>query len=146
MIVARDERVFFPYTPVVQQWRYAPWDWVMEPGLPNHHLRIVEQGSINFVRWYLVFDTRLGSHGDYSWRLADALERKSLRIAGAAPDQIPGIRQRTERCYLVGYSFLARTDCESIQRWIQTGNESDRWSPQVVAGAGAAVLAAALFL
>jgi len=155
MLVPRDERVFFPYTPVVQQWQYAPvaqqrryepWDWVMLFGFPNHHLRIVEQRWNGSVRWYLIFDTRLGSHGDYSWRRADELdpEHKSVLIARATPDQIPGIRYRTERCHLVGYSFLARTDCESIQRWIQTGNEGDRWSPQVVAGAGAGLLALAL--
>jgi hypothetical protein len=118
----------------------------MELGFPNHHLRTVEQRWINSTRWYLIFDTRLGSHGDYRLRPAHELESKSVRIAGASPDQIPGIRQRTEFCRCIGYSFLARTDCESIQRWIQTGNPADRWSPQVVAGAGAGVLTAALFL
>ncbi len=132
--------------PVVQQWRYQPWDWVMLFGFPNHHLRIVEQRWNGSVRWYWIFDTRLGSHGEYSWRRADELdpEHKSVLIARATPDQIPGIRQRTEQCHLVGYSFLARTDCESIQRWIQTGKEGDRWSPQVVAGAGAGLLALGL--
>jgi len=157
MILRQDERGYFSpyvpvsfllYTPVVQQWRYHPWDWVMLFGFPHHHLRIVEQRWINSARWYLMFDTRLGSHGDYRLRRADELdpEHKSVLIARATPDQIPCIRYRTESCHLLGYSFLARTDCESIQRWIQTGNPADRWSPQVVAGVGTAVLTAALFL
>lgn len=120
-------------TVVVEHWNYEAGDWVVELGLPDHHLRIVRQFfDASAVRWYRIFDTSLrGGYGDYGWRQADELESKSRLKARPEPDQVPAILERTERCRFVEWSILARTECESIQGWIHTGNESDRWSSQV---------------
>jgi hypothetical protein len=114
-------------------WRYEAADWVVEPGLIDHHLRIV-RGFVNHegVRTYQVFDTSLRvGFSDYSLRLADELESKSRLQSRPPVLQVPFILHRTELCRYIDYSLLARTDCESLQRWIHTGNEQNRWSPQV---------------
>ena len=56
------------------------------------------------------------------------------------PGQIPAILERAALSRFLSYSLFARTDCESLQRWIHTGNEQDRWSPQVWMGIGGSVL------
>lgn len=119
-------------------WNYQEGDWVVEPGLPDHHLRIVQWFvDGNLVRWYRVFDTSSRNvYGDYRWRLADELESKSRLKARPEPDRIPAILERTEQCRFIEWSILARTDCESIQGWIHSGDEQDRWSPQVWIGVG----------
>lgn len=124
----------------VEPWKFGPGDWVVEPGLPNHHLRIVERHLENNVRWYKIFDTRMNDVGEYRWRQANELESKSFLYASPTPDQIPAILERTESCRGIEWSAWVRTDCESIQRWIHTGNENDRWSPQVLIGVGLAAV------
>lgn len=125
-------------------WKYEVGDWVVEPGLPDHHLRIVQQFvDGNLACWYGIFDTSLKNmYGDYRWRQANELEPKSRLKARPQPDQVPAILERTEFCRGIEWSMLARTDCESIQGWIHSGNEQDRWSPQVWIGIGAGALAA----
>jgi hypothetical protein len=114
---------------------------VVEPGFPDHHLRIIQQLHENGVRWYLIFDTSLtGRVSDYKWRLADDLESKSRLEKRPDPDDVEAILERTASCRYILYSLLARTDCESLQRWIHTGNEADRWSPQVLIGVGLAAV------
>jgi len=133
----------------VIEWKYEVGDWVVEPGLPNHHLRVVRHfvnlGPLDFrpVRWYGIFDTNLLERGggDYSWRLADELEHTSFLNARPAPGQVPEILKRTEQCRHLPWSIMNRTDCESIQRWIHSGDENDRWSPQVLLGVGTAIAA-----
>ena len=129
---------------VLETWTCRSGDWVVEPGLPDHHLRIVQQLiDANDVRWYRIFDTSLRDvYGDYRWRQANELEPKSRLKTRPQPDQVPAILERTEFCRGIGWSMLARTDCESIQGWIHSGNENDRWSPQVWIGIGAGVLSA----
>lgn len=119
-------------------WNYQEGDWVVEPGIPDHHLRIVQRFvDGNLVRWYRIFDTSPKDvYGDYRWRQADELEAKSRLKARPTPDQIPAILQRTEQCRFIEWSILARTDCESIQGWIHSGDEQDRWSSQVWIGVG----------
>ena len=130
-------------TIVVEQWKYEVGDWVVEPGLPDHHLRIVQQFWDGSILWYRIFDTSLREHhGDYRWRQAIELEARSYLKTRPAADQIPAILERTERCRLIEWSILGRTDCESIQGWIHTGEEKDRWSPQVWIGIGLGVFGA----
>jgi hypothetical protein len=39
-------------------WQYKAGDWVVEPGIPGHHLRIIQQSfDADSVRRYRVFDT-----------------------------------------------------------------------------------------
>src|ERR1017187_7916958 len=59
--------------------RYEVGDWVAEPGLITHHLRIIEcVVDDNSFGWYRIFDTTLqDGHGDYKLRDADELEAKS---------------------------------------------------------------------
>jgi hypothetical protein len=77
---------------VVAPWKYESGDWVIEPGLPDHHLRIVQQFWDGDLRWYRIFDTSLRDHyGDYRWRQASELESKSYLKARPAADQIPAI-------------------------------------------------------
>ena len=120
----------------VESWKYQAGDWVVEPGFPDHHLRIIEQHwDREGVRWYVIFDTSLtGQYSDYKWCPANELESQSRFEARPHPNDVPAIRQRTESCRYILYSLLARTDCESLQRWIHTGAEDDRWSPQVWIG------------
>lgn len=122
----------------VEPWNYEAGDWVVEPGLPDHHLRIVRQFWDGNVRCYLTFDTSLRDvYAEYRVRLADELESKSFLRARPRHDQVPAILERTEFCRGIGWSMLARTDCESIQGWIHSGDEADRWSSQVWIGIGA---------
>ena len=118
---------------ILQHWKYAVADWVVEPGIPDHHLRIVGQFVDSAsIRWYRIFDTSMTEvHSDYKLRRADDLEPKSRLEARPLPADVAAILQRTEHCRFVRYSIFARTDCESLQRWIHSGNESARWSPQV---------------
>jgi hypothetical protein len=122
-------------------WQYGLADWVVEPGLITHHLRITQcflDG--NSVRWYLIFDTTLEEgRGDYRWRRADELESKSQLYKRPNSSQILAILERASLCRYVDYSIFARTDCESIQGWIHTGNGTDRWSSQIWIGIGTAV-------
>lgn len=129
---------------LVASWKYQSGDWVVEPGLPDHHLRIIERFiDANGAPWYTIFDTSLRvDYGDYRWRHADELEPRSRLKARPDPDAVPAILARTLSCCGIGWSMLARTDCESIQGWIQSGNEDDRWSPQVCMGIGAGLLGA----
>lgn len=125
-------------------WSYQEGDWVVEPGLPDHHLRIVQRlVDVNLIRWYQIFDTSLKNvYGDFRWRQADELETKSRLKARPNADQVPAILRRTEQCRFIEWSILARTDCESIQGWIHSGDEQDRWSPQVWISVGFGVLGA----
>ena len=126
-------------------WKFEIADWVMEPGLPNHHLRIIHRFlDASGVRWYIIHDTHLLDVSDYRYRQADELEPKSNLYARPHPDHVQAILERAELCRGIEWSALARTDCESIQRWIHTGNEGDRWSPQVWMGIGVAVLGAVI--
>lgn len=125
--------------PLVQDWKYEAADWVVEPGLPIHHLRIIQRlVDSNSIRWYSIFDTGLAQgQSDYSFRLADKLEANSRLESRPHSCDVGAILQRTEFCRFCEYSFFDRTDCESLQRWIHSGDESDRWSPQVLAGVAA---------
>lgn len=122
--------------PLVRAWKYQTADWVVEPGLPDHHLRIIQQHvDPNSIGWYSIFDTRLAQgHSDYSLRRADELEATSRLESRPHSADVGAILQRTASCHFVAYSLFARTDCESLQRWIHTGEENARWSPQVLAG------------
>jgi hypothetical protein len=129
-------------------WNYGPADHVVEPGFPDHHLRIIQQHyADDGVRWYLIFDTSLRERfSDYKWRRADELESRSRLEKRPNPGDVEAILKRAGACRYILYSLLARTDCESLQRWIHTGDEGDRWSPQVWIGAGAVVGSLALIL
>ncbi len=131
--------------PTVRDWKYEVADWVVEPGLPDHHSRIIQRHvDPNSVRWYSIFDTRLAQgHSDYSLRRADELDANSRLESRPHPADVGAILQRTESCRYLAYSLFARTDCESLQRWIHTGDENARWSPQVVTGVAALLLALA---
>lgn len=122
-------------------WRYRVGDWVVEPGLITHHLRIIECiVDENSLGWYRIFDTTLqDGRGDYKLRDADELETKSSLYRRPNPNDISAILQRASKCQYIDYSIFDRTDCESIQAWIHTGEENDRWSSQVWVGVGAAV-------
>jgi len=139
-----DDQGNFWNSEVVESWKYESGDWVEEPGLPDHHLRIVQQVlDANNVRWYSIFDTSFGDgYAEYRWRPANELESKSRLKARPEPDEVPAVLERTAFCRGIGWSLLARTDCESIQGWIQSGSENDRWSPQVWMGIGLGVLGA----
>lgn len=138
----KDDQGNFRNFLIIEHWKYQSGDWVVETGLPDHHLRIIHRFSdANVVRWYIIFDTRLLDVCEYKYRHADELEPKSVLRARPHPDQVQAILARAEFCRGIGWSMWARTDCESIQRWIHTGNESDRWSPQVLIG-GSLVLGA----
>lgn len=144
MLAWKDEQANLWDYVVVEQWMYEAGDWVVERGLPEHHLRIVQQFSdASAIRWYRTFDTSLREHhGDYRWCQADELESKSRLKARPNPDQVPAILERTEQCRFIEWSIFARTDCESIQGLIHSGNEQDRWSSQVLLGIGVGVLGA----
>jgi len=114
-------------------WRYQAGDWVIEPGIPDHHLRIAEQRlDESGSRQYVVFDARPNQLSGYGLRNADELERKSKLNVRPQPHEIPAVMQRTQRACGLKYSVLGHTECESLQRWIQTGDEKDRWSPQLL--------------
>src|SRR5260370_11252833 len=119
-----DQRNFWNAV-VIESWKYQSGDWVVEPGLPDHHLRIVQEVlDANNVRWYSIFDTSLGDgYAEYRWRQANELESKSRLKARPEPDEVAAILERTAFCRGIGWSLLARTDCESIQGWIHSGSE-----------------------
>jgi hypothetical protein len=118
-------------------------DWVKKLGVPQHHLRITQVlVDDNGQRWYEIFDTTLQrGRADYEWVLADQLEEFSVLVARA--ESIAHATEILERCkplYGLQYAIPGRQDCESIQRFIHTGREADRWSPQVWTGIAAAVV------
>jgi len=123
-------------------WKYQAGDWVVEPGFPNHHLRIIDSLiDDNHIRWYLIFDTTMrDGFSDFRWRHADALESTSKLEARPRPEDVPAIIERAIQVRYLLYSILSRTDCETLQRWIHTGMEQVRWSPQVWTGIAATVI------
>jgi len=115
--------------------KYQSADWVRQYGLPQHHLRIISlYVDVNGQRWYWIFDTTLNrKYADYRWIGASELEAGSELVLPADNDMHAWyILQRCERLRCVKYSIPQKLDCESLQRFIQTGREDDRWSPQVV--------------
>ena len=118
--------------------RYRAADWVKRNGLPTHHLRIISPhvNPWDGQCWYCIFDTTLSRrYADYSWVLADILERGSEIVMHAENDiHAYDILQLCERLRFLSYSIPQRQDCESLQRFIQAGREADRWSPQVQVG------------
>src|SRR5437667_39036 len=123
---------------------YEIGDWVKKFGLPQHHLRItdrlVDEGDGQ--RWYKIFDTTLNrGHADYEWVLADQLEASSVLVAHAVNSvHVQQILWRCQNFCCLPYSIRQRQDCESVQRFIHTGRENDRWSPQVWTGIAAAIV------
>jgi hypothetical protein len=120
--------------------KYQRADWVKQYGLPQHHLRIVDvQFCYATYRWkYQVFDTTLSRRfADFFWMDAAELELNSELVMNA--DNFQHANEIIARCgQLRGlwYSIPARTDCESIQGFIQAGQEKDRFSPQVQGALG----------
>lgn len=116
--------------PVV--WSFQAGDWVVEKGIPDHHLRIIEQFTDALgIRFYIVFETSLrDKFSGLRYRNAEQLESKAAWKMGAGND-LDAILERARRACGIPYSILARTDCESLQRWIQSGKEEDRWSTQL---------------
>lgn len=117
-------------------WKYCVADWVTEltwEGRITHHLRIIEcYLDCDCVRWYRIFDTTWArGKGDYEWRKAIEMEASSNLYRRPEAAQIASILERTQACQGLPYSIFKRTDCESLQNWIETGDESARWSPQV---------------
>ena len=117
--------------------KYAVADWVKEYGLPQHHLRIIDHRVVHdgfqLVRQYLIFDTTLRrGHADYEWVAADRLEANS-ELVEHTDDLVKmhEILTMCQRCRYVRYSILKRLDCESLQRYIQTLDEAQRYSQQV---------------
>jgi hypothetical protein len=122
---------------------YQIGDWVQKNGLPNHHLRITDIiGGAYGPRWYQVFDTTLSrGEANYEWVPADDLERNSTLVARA--ENAAHARAILWRCQAtcgLKYSIPRQQDCESLQRFIHTGREQDRWSPQVGLGMAAAMV------
>jgi hypothetical protein len=114
--------------------KYSAADWVKENGFPHHHLRIIARHVDNHgQRWYTIFDTTLKrGHADYDWRWADVLEANSELVKSAENvDHARAILQRCAKLRYWAYSVLQRTDCESLQGYIQTAKEEDRWCPQL---------------
>jgi hypothetical protein len=101
--------------------------------LINHHLRITARWTDeNGKRWYQIFDTTAKrGHGDYEIISAAELEKHCRLFRRPSEAAIPGIVARVPFCRYVPYSIKNRQDCESIQRWIETGEEKYRFSPQV---------------
>lgn len=127
--------------------KYWEGDWVKESGIPEHHLRILyaffDDGG---NRWYQTYDTTLEQrYSDYRFRWADELEAKSVLVERAENhDHLQAIFARCEATRLTPYSVPARWGCHSLQRYLQTGREEDRWCPQVWTGIG--VVAAVAFV
>lgn len=128
--------------------KYQDGDWVKEYGIPEHHLRIIifvemEDGG----RWYMTYDTTLQQgYSEYKWRWADELEAKSELVQHAdGPAHLQLILARCLATWHLKYSIPARLDCESLQRFIQTGQEEDRWSPQVWTGIGIVAVVGLVF-
>jgi hypothetical protein len=119
-------------------WVFEIADWAESTGvsylfLINHHLRITARWrDADGVRWYQIFDTTAKrGHGDYESVLATEIESHCRRVRRPPAHAISGILARTAQCRYVPYSIKDRQDCESIQRWIETGLEKYRFSPQV---------------
>lgn len=119
-------------------WGFRIADWAQSTGvsylfLINHHLRITARWMDEYgVRWYQIFDTTAKrGHADYEWVLATEIEKYCRLVKRPPAHAIPGILARTAQCRYVPYSIYNRQDCESIQRWIDTGEEKYRFSPQV---------------
>lgn len=126
----------------VYLYEYRVGDWVKKKSVPNHHLLIVEAGpDMCGHPSYQIFDTKVDrGHADFDCVLADELEANSELVLHAdSPEHVRAILQRCQELCCRDYSILKRQDCESLQRYIHTGQEADRWSPQVV---GAIVLTA----
>jgi len=120
----------FYVQPVV--WSFRAGDWVVEKGVPNHHLRIIEQFTDALgIRFYVVFETsQRDKFSGFRYRNAEQLESTATWKMGAG-NELDAIVERARRACGIPYSILARTDCESLQRWIQSGKEEDRWSTQL---------------
>jgi hypothetical protein len=90
--------------------------------------------------------TAARSFTDYDWILAEKLEGESRLVNRPDAQHVPAILARAAQCRYLPYSIPARTDCESLQRWIHTGLEQFRWSGQVWTGmatvVGAVIVAA----
>lgn len=117
-------------------WTHEVGDWIVSPswgGLIDHHMRVIDRlTDINGQRWYRIFDTTLArGHADYEWVAADALERNSRIVQRPHPFFVLAILDRAAKCKGLKYSVSDRQDCESLQRWIHTGQEQYRWCPQV---------------
>jgi hypothetical protein len=118
------------------EWKYEIADWIMSPSwgfLIDHHMRITNRlVDVNSQRWYQILDTTLTrGEADYEWVVADAIEKNSRLVQRPDPRVVPAILQRTAQCKGLKYSIPERLDCESLQRWIHTGQEQYRWCPQV---------------
>lgn len=114
--------------------KYQSTDWVKQYGLPQHHLRIISlRVDAEGQRWYWIFDTTLTrKFADYRWIRATELEARSELVQRAESTvRAWDILQRCERLRCLKYSIPQKQDCESLQRFIQTGREADRWSSQV---------------
>jgi hypothetical protein len=112
--------------------KFGAGDWLVKKGIPDHHLRVIEPHTDHLGnRFYLVFETSLRDKlSGFRYRNAEQLESTATWKMGAGND-LDGILDRARRACGIEYSILAHTDCESLQRWIQTGKEEDRWSTQV---------------
>ena len=115
---------------------YRNGDWVKELGVPEHHLRVINSFIDNGYRWYQTYDTTLERrYSEYQLRSADELEANSVLVQRAeSPDHLIAILARCEATRHMSYSVPAKWDCHSLQRYIQTGREEDRWCPQVWTG------------
>lgn len=114
--------------------KYLNADWVKENGFPQHNLRIISRNvDEHGQRWYTIFDTTLKrEYADYDWRWADVLEANSELVKSAeSVDHARAILQRCADLRYMRYSIPRRQDCESLQRYIQTAREEDRWCPQL---------------
>lgn len=121
--------------------KYSAADWVKQFGLPQHHLRIIfHHVDSASQRWYQIFDTTLRrGHADYDWTPADVLEANSELVMSAEnSDHARAILQRCANLQGLSYSIPQRQDCESLQGYIQTAREQDRWSTQVWTAIGTA--------
>ena len=119
-------------------WVFRIADWAQSIGvsylfLINHHLRITARWmDEDGVRWYQIFDTTAKrGHADHQTVSAAEIEKHCRLVKRPPAYAIPGILARVPRCRYLPYSIYNRQDCESIQRWIETGEEKYRFSPQV---------------
>jgi hypothetical protein len=120
-------------------------DWIKTSswlGAIEHHMRIVDYRNF-WKREYLVFHTTpTVGYAHYEWVSADELERNAIWVNGAVDAAHASlILQRAFNSWGLEYSVPKRQDCESLQRWIQTGDENYRWSPQFWSGVALVVFA-----
>jgi hypothetical protein len=123
----------YPFTEL-PRFKYRDGDWVKERGFPEHHLRIMYFfESDDGRRLYMTYDTTLKrGYSDYELRDANQLEANSDLVQHADNDMhLQYILARCQASQHIKYSIPGRTDCESLQRFIQTGDEADRWCPQL---------------